>query len=74
VGGWQRGFSAVNIAGCLASVNNQSYKNIENIIIDGASIDNTLDKIQSTTNQIATIVCSSADSKSVDEYKPQLSR
>ena len=40
--------SASHIAGCLASVNNQSHKNIEHIIIDGASTDNTLEIIKST--------------------------
>ena len=40
--------SASHIAGCLASVNNQSYQNIGHIIIDGASKDNTLEIIKST--------------------------
>ncbi len=40
--------SSAHIAGCLASVNGQTYKNIEHIIIDGASTDNTLEIIKST--------------------------
>ena len=40
--------SAAHIAGCLASVNSQTYKNIEHIIIDGASTDNTLEIVKST--------------------------
>ncbi|MCD6354996.1 MAG: glycosyltransferase [Prolixibacteraceae bacterium] len=39
--------SAVHIAGCLESVNSQTYKNIEHIIVDGASTDNTLEIIKS---------------------------
>jgi glycosyltransferase len=41
--------SAAHIAGCLASVNNQSYQNIEHIIIDGASTDSTLEIIKATS-------------------------
>jgi glycosyltransferase len=40
--------SAAHIAGCLASVNSQSYNNIEHIIVDGASTDNTLEMIKAT--------------------------
>ncbi len=34
--------SELNIADCLKSVANQSYKNIEHIVIDGGSTDNTM--------------------------------
>lgn len=48
--------SAAHIAGCLASVNNQTYKNIEHIIVDGDSTDNTLKIIKSTPNRVAKII------------------
>jgi glycosyltransferase len=38
--------SSAHIAGCLASVNSQTYNNTEHIIIDGASTDNTLEFIK----------------------------
>jgi glycosyltransferase involved in cell wall biosynthesis len=43
--------SGSHIAGCLASVNNQSHNNIEHIIIDGAFTDNTLDIIKATLSK-----------------------
>lgn len=45
--------SAAHIAGCLASVNSQTCKNIEHIIVDGASTDNTLEMIKTTRNNIS---------------------
>ena len=35
--------SAANIAQCLQSVNSQTYADIEHIIVDGASTDETLE-------------------------------
>jgi glycosyltransferase len=48
--------SAAHIAGCLASVNSQSYKNIEHVIVDGASTDNTLEMIKTTENRVAQLI------------------
>lgn len=48
--------SAAHIAGCLASVNSQTHKNIEHIIVDGASTDNTLEIIKATPNRVAKII------------------
>jgi len=39
--------SSSTIEACIASVNQQTYPDIEHIIIDGASKDNTLEMIQS---------------------------
>ena len=44
------------IANCITSVNNQTYSNIEHIIIDGASIDNTFEIIHSTPNRATRII------------------
>ncbi|MEP7317241.1 MAG: glycosyltransferase family 2 protein [Panacibacter sp.] len=38
--------SSATIEKCLASVRNQTYKNIEHIIVDGASKDNTLEVVK----------------------------
>ena len=48
--------SATLIADCLASVNSQTYPNIEHIIIDGASKDNTLEIIKATPNRVTKII------------------
>lgn len=48
--------SSAYIADCISSVNNQTYKNIEHIIIDGASVDNTMEIIKSTPSRVTQIV------------------
>jgi len=48
--------SSSTIAGCITSVNNQTYPNIEHIIIDGASKDYTIDIIKSISNRVTKIV------------------
>lgn len=48
--------SAAHIADCVKSVNNQSYRNIEHIIIDGASKDKTLDIINGLPNRVEKII------------------
>jgi len=48
--------SEAHIADCVRSVNSQTYDNIEHIIIDGASKDNTLEIINSLPNRVTTIV------------------
>jgi len=48
--------SAATISSCIASVNEQTYPDIEHIIIDGASKDNTLEIIKSMPNRISKIV------------------
>ena len=42
--------SADTLQSCIDSVANQSYKNIEHIVIDGSSKDNTLEIIQKNTS------------------------
>lgn len=48
--------SASSITGCITSVNNQTYLDIEHIIIDGFSTDNTIEKVTNTPNKIVKIV------------------
>lgn len=48
--------SSATIASCIASVNEQSYRNIEHIIIDGSSSDNTLEIVRNTPNRITKII------------------
>lgn len=48
--------SADYIKECVKSIYSQSYPNIEHIIIDGASKDNTLEIIQSTPNRVNRII------------------
>jgi glycosyltransferase involved in cell wall biosynthesis len=48
--------SALTIEDCITSVNNQSYQDIEHIIIDNASNDGTIDIIKSKPNRVKRIV------------------
>jgi glycosyltransferase involved in cell wall biosynthesis len=48
--------SEAHIADCVKSVNSQTYDNIEHIIIDGASKDNTINIIEETPNRVTKIV------------------
>lgn len=45
--------SSLTIADCITSVNDQSFQNIEHIIVDGASSDDTVDIIRSLPNRVA---------------------
>jgi len=48
--------SSANIAESVASVFKQTHKNIEHIIIDGASKDNTVEIVKSTPNRVSQII------------------
>ncbi len=48
--------SAPAIQNALQSVNEQTYSNIEHLIVDGASKDNTLEVIKSQQNRVSKIV------------------
>ena len=48
--------SAKTVADCIASVNSQTHKNIEHIIIDGGSTDDTIKRLKSIPNRITKIV------------------
>lgn len=48
--------SAVYVSECVKSVYSQSYPDIEHIIIDGASKDNTLEIINATPNRVTRII------------------
>jgi glycosyltransferase len=44
------------ISNCITSIKNQTYKEIEHLIIDGASTDNTVEIIKSTPNRVKLII------------------
>lgn len=48
--------SAATIAKCVRSIDSQTHINIEHIIIDGASKDNTLEIIKSIPNRVSKII------------------
>jgi glycosyltransferase involved in cell wall biosynthesis len=48
--------SANTIADCIASVNMQTHNEIEHIIVDGVSEDNTLEIINSNPNRVSKII------------------
>jgi glycosyltransferase involved in cell wall biosynthesis len=48
--------SKSTIADCIRSTNDQTYSNIEHIIIDGASKDNTIEIIKSIPNRVSRII------------------
>jgi glycosyltransferase involved in cell wall biosynthesis len=48
--------SASTIADCVTSINNQTFTNIEHIIVDGVSVDNTIEIINSYPNRVKYIV------------------
>lgn len=48
--------SSAHIADCVKSVNDQTYRDIEHIIVDGASKDNTLEIVKNMPSRVAKIV------------------
>lgn len=48
--------SSKYIADCVNSINRQDYPNIEHIIIDGASKDNTVEIIKNTPNRLTKLI------------------
>lgn len=48
--------SAAHISNCIASVHEQTCENIEHLIIDGASQDNTLEIINALPNRVTKII------------------
>jgi len=48
--------SSTTIADCIQSVQNQTYHNIEHVIVDGVSKDNTLEIIESLPNRVVKII------------------
>ena len=48
--------SSAHIVDCVKSVNDQTYQDIEHIIVDGASKDNTLDIVNGIPNRVEKII------------------
>jgi len=48
--------SSAHIADCVQSVTDQTYHDIEHIIVDGASKDNTLEIVKSMPSQVSKII------------------
>lgn len=48
--------SAATIADCIASVNDQIYPDVDHIVVDGASQDNTVEIIRSAPNRVTTLI------------------
>jgi len=48
--------SSATISECITSVNNQTYSNIDHIIIDGASSDDTISIIKSLPNRVKKMI------------------
>lgn len=48
--------SSATIADCISSINIQTHSDIEHIIIDGDSMDNTIEIINSIPNKVITII------------------
>jgi glycosyltransferase involved in cell wall biosynthesis len=48
--------SAATLAGCISSVNDQTFQNIEHIIIDGGSTDHTLQIAKNIPNRVTKII------------------